>query len=1303
MSQPLCTALQIALIELLREFGVVPDAVVGHSSGEIAAAYTIGALSMESACKIAYHRGRLAQKLTSPSPKPGSMISVNIPEADVDAYLDRVSLSTAISVACINSPFNVTLSGDEAAIDKIQEHLDKDEIFARKLKTGVAYHSPAMQQISEEYLSCLGSLEPRVPNNGNILMASSVTGQKIPAAALSKSQYWVDNLVSPVRFADALQYLALAAPKTDGLKTISNYIEIGPHGSLKRPISDTLSEANRSQNFKYLSVLSKFDSPVKTTLEVVGQLFVHGYPVSVTAANQQHTGVQERPFLVDTPEYPFNHSQLHWHETRLSRDWRLREAVPRTLLGVSVADWNPLEPRWRKMLRVSEMPWLEDHVIGENVLFPATGSISMALEAVRRMAHSPDTIAGYRIKEATFMKPIMVRAESDTEVITHLHLLQQTYEKAALRFEVHLFTVVDGYWSECFKSTIHIEYKESPNEVDCDQEALVAAQILAHDYTDAKEKSVTNISKHDFYEWLRQQGLKYGSAFALAEDIWWDGDQLAVAHVNVEPPIEPYEGIVHPAVFDAACQLCYAAPSDGMSKELPTTIPYRIRDAWISATGWQYPDTRQIRVLTMSKLKPIGTGIECSIKALSDDGMLLCHIEKFDMLPIMSHESSESGGNKLLHRIEWKPQLSLLSSDELRLYCNLSYSAVDERSAAIYFRDLDRTLRSVFRHNLGRVLETDWAKAPPHMERYISFMKGLLEKTTDEKDETINEDTLGSKLEELSASKPSHRIFIEIAQNLVSIVHGDTDISELLLSASLTQDFYEDLFGRFLDHRLTTYFQLAVHQTPALRILEVSAGSGAMTKLALSILEQVEESTGGVAFCEYVYTDVSDVYLEKARERFAKHQNRMTFKPLDFERDITAQGFQPAGFDMILAGGVFHTTKNLPSVLQGLRCALKPGGHLIFCENVVPDCFAMSFGFGILPDWWRRGEEDPRGPIMTEPEWDAVLRENGFSGNDLVIRDYNDDVAHHSSIIVSTAPSVSQVANEGARTLLVVREDHYQESVALSLVKGAFNLPGYQPFIVPLTQLADTQVGPSDYVVFLADLGKSLLAEISEPTFDLIKTLVQRTKNLFWVTSGETSTSTNPDSSPYPYASIKDGFLRTLRAEFNSKRIVSLTLEDMAQDIADSISQISRVFISAFWSPSPELEYIVRGGQILTGRLIEDIHLNHELSSSIRPETKTSPWLPGPPLKLDIGSRGQLDTLHFREDADYYEDLGPTDVEIEAKAWAVNFRDVFGALGRLEEPGFGSDCAGIVTRVGPQCESVRPGDRVCMCVIDCMR
>lgn len=1301
ISQPLCTALQIALTELLWHFGINPDAAVGHSSGEIAAAYAVGALSLESACRIAFHRGRLAQRLVMSSTDSGGMMSVNISEANVDEYLEKAGLGAEVTVACINSPQNITLSGDDTALDKLKKCLDEDEIFSRRLQTGVAYHSPAMKQISDEYRCSLATLEGRATRS-SILMASSVTGQKISAAALSQSQYWVDNLVSPVRFADALQYLALAAPKADGLKTISDYIEIGPHAALKRPVLDTLGNVTRAKEFRYLSVLSKFESSIKSTLSAVGQLFVHGYPVSVGAVNQQDQDAQGSLFLVDTPQYPFNHSQSHWHETRISRNWRFREAVPRSILGVRVTDWNPLQPRWRKMLRVSEIPWLEDHVIGGNILFPATGSLTMALEAVRQMAQPHQTITGYQVKEATFLKPIVIRPERETEVITHLRPLQQSYEKGALRFEVQLFTVVDEYWSECFKSTIHIKYDELKNEVDLQQESDVTAQMATSEFSDARAKAIFPIDETEFYAHHRRQGLSYGDAFSIARDISWDGKGLAVAQVNVGPPLKTYDGLVHPAVFDAACQVCYVAPSSGMAEELPTTVPHKIRHAWISAAGWQYPSTRFVQVLTDSRLKPAGNGIESSVKILSENGSLLCHFEEFELLPIASNESHHVISRKLLHRIDWKPKLSLLSSDQLQRYCDRDKPAAIEGShSGDQLNELDSILLRIARYNLERLVKTDWTKAPSYMEKYISLIGNQLRQLQEQCDDTIDLEASYGKLSEIVVRQPQWRIFREVAQNQVPLARGDTDVTDLFSATGLLNSFYEGLFKRFHDSRLRSFLQLAVHQNSALRILEIGGGSGYMADLMLSIIGEIEKETQGVAFREYVFTDTSDLKFEDVRKRLPHSDQRITYKTLDYDHDIVSQGFQSGGFDMVIAGDVLHVTKDVSAVLQSLRTILKPSGNLLFCEHTVRDSIAINFGFGILPSWWR-SEDKARAstPLMAEPEWDAALRKNGFSGSQLIIRDYESHGAHRASLIVTTATQPSQLPSEDRRSLLVISGENEFEKEVATLLKESLSLGHlHHSSIISIGELADTAPTISDWVIFLADLGNPLLAEMSESIFKSVKGLIQRTENLFWVTSARAGTSQEWNH----FAGIKDGFLRTLRSEFNNKRIISLSLEDMFKSFSDCASQISLVFTASSSDTSRELEYVVRGDQILTGRLVEDTRLNHELSASIRPETHKSPWLPGPPLKLDVGSRGQLETLHFKEDIDYYQELGPMDVEIDAKAWAVNFRDVFSALGRLDEPELGSDCAGVVTRVGSQCTSVRPGDRVAMCLIDCMR
>lgn len=365
-SQPLCTAVQVALIELLKSFDLMPKAVVGHSSGEIAAAYAIGALSLESACKVSYFRGQLAGRLRRSSSPAGAMISVNLPEDEVPAYLEKIGVA-GVSVACINSPLNCTLSGSETAIDAVKEQADKDSYFAQKLKTGVAYHSPDMLAIANDYLQLIAGLDA-AGSPSSIPMISTVTGKIVRPAVLITAQYWVENMVSPVRFADAIQALTQPSStwKAGFLGSITDLVEVGPTAALRRPITDTLAKAGpRATQVRYSSVLYRKRSAVETALELVGQLFAYGHPVSIAAVNQ--ISREGGPFLVDCPKYSFDHSNKYWAESRMSRDYRLRGAVLGETLGARVSDWNPLEPRWRNFLSVETEPWVADHNVSATI------------------------------------------------------------------------------------------------------------------------------------------------------------------------------------------------------------------------------------------------------------------------------------------------------------------------------------------------------------------------------------------------------------------------------------------------------------------------------------------------------------------------------------------------------------------------------------------------------------------------------------------------------------------------------------------------------------------------------------------------------------------------------------------------------------------------------------------------------------------------------------------------------------------------------------------------------------------------
>ena len=372
-SQPLCTVVQIALVDLLRSINVLPSAVVGHSSGEIAAAYSVGALSRESALKVAFYRGCVSARLAGTCSNPGAMAAVNLSEAEVQPFLDGTNtLSTfgGLSIACINSPWSVTVSGDAPKIDILMSLLKKQEVVATKLKVDVAYHSKAMDQVAVEYQTMIGDLTTGDMVSNDVVMFSSVTGAMISFDEVCQPGYWVRNLTSQVRFLEAFSSLCLPSTQSPAQRfgthgkgiAVTDVLEVGPHSALKKPIRDILSSLERGESVVYNSILQRNVSALISLHEAAGRLYCLGHPVNVTALNDRG-GQVSRTVLVDLPEYPFNRSQSYWSEGRLSKNFRFRKHPPHELLGTAEPNWNVREARWRHMIRATDNPWILDHKV----------------------------------------------------------------------------------------------------------------------------------------------------------------------------------------------------------------------------------------------------------------------------------------------------------------------------------------------------------------------------------------------------------------------------------------------------------------------------------------------------------------------------------------------------------------------------------------------------------------------------------------------------------------------------------------------------------------------------------------------------------------------------------------------------------------------------------------------------------------------------------------------------------------------------------------------------------------------------
>ena len=374
VAQPLCTALQVALVDLLGSWGVFSVAVVGHSSGEIAAAYCVGSLSQDSAMKVSFYRGYLAAELAKSSRNRGTMASIALSEDKTIPYLDDIVARVGkgrLTIGCINSPENVTVTGDLACVDALVDLMSEKGVFARKLQITVAYHSAYMEEIADQYAELIRDLLPRSDTPGlkfacrKPAVFSSVTGTLLSADELSNPKYWLANLVSQVRFSAALTemrlYLLSQKPSRSGVKDI--FTEIGPAAALQRPVRDTIIQTSNVREIEYHSVLKRGVSGVECCLDFLGRMHCIGSKFNLLPINSPTSRESDLQMLTNLPQYPFNHQQSYWTESRISKNFRMRKHARNELLGTPSADWNPTEPKWRNVIRVTESPWIMDHKV----------------------------------------------------------------------------------------------------------------------------------------------------------------------------------------------------------------------------------------------------------------------------------------------------------------------------------------------------------------------------------------------------------------------------------------------------------------------------------------------------------------------------------------------------------------------------------------------------------------------------------------------------------------------------------------------------------------------------------------------------------------------------------------------------------------------------------------------------------------------------------------------------------------------------------------------------------------------------
>lgn len=504
IAQPANFVIQVALAAMWQARGIEPSAVVGHSVGEVAAAYVAGVYSLEEAVKVSYERSRIQQKAAG----LGAMLAVGLGESDAVKVL--MEQGGKVSIAAANSPTATTLAGDKEALESIAAQLESQGVFNRFLRVEMAFHSPYMDHLRPELMDALPGIEPKTPQ---IPLYSTVTGAKVESP-IQDADYWCRNVREPVYFAKAVAALLEQGEQV--------FLEIGPHPVL----STSIKEAARDAGVDGVTVASlRRNEPEKNQfLTALVELYAAG--ADLDWRRQYQNGGHYIPL----PTYPWQR-ETYWHESMASLSDRMGSGT-HPLLGFKM---DGPEANWSQALNQNYQPYLQDHQVDDVVVLPGAAYVELGF-AVRAEAGLGATGA---VEDLRFSKALVIGSREEPEIRT-------LYQPEGHQYRVYSRSDTDNPWALHASGRLsELPLKEQPV---LDLDAIKTRNTQSHD-------------GEQHYHNMDARGLHYGPWFQGVKALWQDGDQREVlARIERKEPIKDngMKEICDPTLLDACFQTLLA-------------------------------------------------------------------------------------------------------------------------------------------------------------------------------------------------------------------------------------------------------------------------------------------------------------------------------------------------------------------------------------------------------------------------------------------------------------------------------------------------------------------------------------------------------------------------------------------------------------------------------------------------------------------------------------------------------------------------------------------------------------------------
>jgi acyl transferase domain-containing protein/NADPH:quinone reductase-like Zn-dependent oxidoreductase/NAD(P)-dependent dehydrogenase (short-subunit alcohol dehydrogenase family)/aryl carrier-like protein len=1292
--QPMMFAIQVALVELWKSWGVTPDGVAGHSMGEIAAAHVSGSLDLETALKVICHRARIQEK----ADPEGGMMFVALPRDEAVALCEKHENRLWLSAE--NSPRSSTLSGPRALLGQVSRELKK-EVFARLLRVNCACHSPQMDPLQDELMQALGEIGAK---DSTLPLYSTTLGHRVEGSTLSASHWW-ENFRRPVLFAPTIR-----AMLQDGFDT---FIELSPHPVLFNSLTE-LFEATGNDALA-LSSLHRKKKDWDVFLGALSTLYTAGGTLDWARR-------YPRAASLELPTNPWLR-EVFWNESKVGQQYRAG-GQPHPMLKRVDAALPTWEIRWDDY----RLGWVKEHEVFGSVIVPGAASVEAALVATRELTGEPCAL-----EFVDFERPCILTAGEPK-------VSRVVVDAEEGSFELYNRSVQDDRWVRNVKGRFYRAPLGGQQARPLDLEAIRARCTRVH-------------KPLHIYELMRRKGYNYGPTFCGISKLYV-GHREALA--RVEPPRllkEQMRGyLLHPALLDACLQSAILHPGEHGDELLPFTyLPTDLQRVRVYGElrfpAWCFTRVRKLDA----------TGLSVDISLLDERGNVMAELGPLHGKVVRDTSTELSDRlEQHLYRLSWKAQPGTRggrASSALRhgpadvkarlqpLCEPLSQRLGREAYRTRYQEELrqlcaayvGRCLRA-----LGRELEEgesfrveEFSSLLPKYKRAFTKYLGFLvqDGTLRERDGVFHVERAGLADPErlwadMALQYPSCSwellLLRKTGGRLKEVLTGEVEALSLLFpegSLEGTEPIYQGSpiarFYNLLVKQAVEHLAKGADERRTLRVLEVGAGTGGLTAHVLPVLPPER--------CEYVFTDVSVAFAQSAREKFGEH-GFVEYRSLDLEKDLHAQGFVEGSFDLVLASDVLHATTDLKKTLLQVQGLLAPGGMLALIE-AMPDNRWLELTFGLTDGWWHFRDLRLRkdGPLLAARAWEKLLHDVGYDEVE-VLSDPDHEGAGAQAVLLARAPSLPaevvpadavevgpphlkdwliftdtaglgedlarRISQRGGRAILVRpgecwsafgdartlrpghAEDHDRLLEGLEL-EGVIHLWNTSP---------DT--GPLDAAKLEQAIRVGSLS-VSELIKALDRKAPQTWPRLFVLTRGAQSLR---NRTPSLEGAPVWGLLLSASLELPWLRCRTIDL-----DVVAPVGEATAVW-SELWRDDHEREVALRDGERFTRRLV-----------GVPPQAAQVPvdaraLAPDMGFALETETPGPLDQLRYH--AVKRAAPKPGQVELEVVVSALNYLDVMTALGQVpileseHRHRFGAECTGIITRVGEGVDTFKPGDQV---------